>query len=490
MIKNIKLISIKNLTYLIWIIMFGTLGSKWQYGKINLSSISEIINILRFLSFFVLPLLLYFYFKFIKNYKFKSDIILNCFYLIFVFQLLGFANFYYFNQILYFEKLNDPNLIANGYNLRFSYSFYIAFSSIVPLPLMALLLNKYQLTRNFLKISIIILSIITLIFLSKVIYDFFNSNKIYFYHLGFLTWGKVLDVAAPRATGISKWLLLIYLFVISYIYINKRDSYLIFFLLIFIGVFIYLFQSRTSVYFLFLSTLIVFFKEKKYLVNSLKIFVIFGSILITSHLIIDYKQKSIIKNVDKEILALEEKIATNNDDTIGNEDLILKLELIKSNYNKIESNRNLGDKDNFSTGRTEIWKKLLNYILNKNIKNSILGYGPQSDRYFAGQNASSGIIYALITSGFIGLTLYFIVCLRITYLFLKLFKSKNIIFKQKPDELIFLLFSILTLIYFIGRTLVEISFMSFGMDYLFFLICYVYLMNFIKSLENSRNNNL
>ena len=111
--------------------MFGTLGSKWQYGKINLSSISEIINILRFLSFFVLPLLLYFYFKFIKNYKFKSDIILNCFYLIFVFQLLGFANFYYFNQILYFEKLNDPNLIANGYNLRFSYSFYIAFSSIL-----------------------------------------------------------------------------------------------------------------------------------------------------------------------------------------------------------------------------------------------------------------------------------------------------------------------------------------------------------------------
>ena len=69
--------------------------------------------------------------------------------------------------------------------------------------------------------------------------------------------------------------------------------------------FIYLFQSRTSVYFLFLSTLIVL--KKKYLVNSLKFF-IFGSILITSHLIIDYKQKNIIKNVDKEILALEEKI--------------------------------------------------------------------------------------------------------------------------------------------------------------------------------------
>ena len=162
---------------------------------------------------------------------------------------MGVANFYYFNQILYFEKLNDPNLIANGYNLRFSYSFYIALSSIVPLPLMALLLNKYQLTRNFLKISIIILSLITVIFLSKVIYDFFNSNKIYFYHLGFLTWGKVLDVAAPRATGISKWLLIIYLFIISYVCINKRENYLIIILAIFIGVFIYLFQSRTSVYF-------------------------------------------------------------------------------------------------------------------------------------------------------------------------------------------------------------------------------------------------
>ena len=61
MIKNFKLISIKNLTYLIWIIMFGTLGSKWQYSKINLSSINELINILRFLSFFIFPLLFYFY---------------------------------------------------------------------------------------------------------------------------------------------------------------------------------------------------------------------------------------------------------------------------------------------------------------------------------------------------------------------------------------------------------------------------------------------
>ena len=244
--------------------MFGTLGSKWQYSKINLNSINEVINIFRFLFFFIFPLLLYFYLKFIKNYKFKSDIILNCFYLIFVFQLLGFANFYYFNQILYFEKLNDPNLIANGYNLRFSYSFYIALSSIVPLPLMALLLNKYQLTRNFLKISIIILSLITVIFLSKVIYDFFNSNKIYFYHLGFLTWGKVLDVAAPRATGISKWLLIIYLFIISYC-VSIRENYLIIILAIFIGVFIYLFQSRTSVYFLFFSTLFIFLRKKNIL---------------------------------------------------------------------------------------------------------------------------------------------------------------------------------------------------------------------------------
>ena len=478
--------------------MFGTLGSKWQYSKINLSSINEVINIFRFLSFFILPLLLYFYLKFIKNYKFKSDIILNCFYIIFVFQLLGFANFYYFNQILYFEKLNDPNLIANGYNLRFSYSFYIALSSIVPLPLMALLLNKYQLTRNFLKISIIILSLITVIFLSKVIYDFFNSNKIYFYHLGFLTWGKVFDVAAPRATGISKWLLIIYLFIISYIYINKRENYFMIILAIFIGIFIYLFQSRTSVYFLFFSTLLIFFKEKKYFINSLKIFTIIGSILLISNLIINYKHESIIKDVDEKILIFEkelkelkelkkEKEVTKNTEETKN--IIKSLNNIKSNYYEIESNRNFGNKDNFSTGRTEIWKELLNYILKRNIKNSIIGYGPQSDRYFSGQNASSGIIYVLITSGFIGLFFYLIICLRITYLFLKLFKSKKNVFNQKPDKLVLLLFSILTLIYFMLRSLVEISFMSFGMDYLFFLICYVYLRNFIKTLRNNQHNN-
>ena len=38
------------------------------------------------------------------------------------------------------------------------------------------------------------------------------------------------------------------------------------------------------------------------------------------------------------------------------------------------------------------------------------------------------------------------------------------------------------------RSLVEISFMSFGMDYLFFLICYVYLRNIIKTLVNNQHN--
>ena len=130
-------------------------------------------------------------------------------------------------------------------------------------------------------------------------------------------------------------------------------------------------------------------------------------------LIINYKHESIIKDVDEQILIFEkelkelkkEKEVTKN--TEETENIIKNLNNIKTNYYEIESNRNFGNKDNFSTGRTEIWKELLNYILKKNIKNSIIGYGPQSDRYFSGQNASSGIIYVLITSGFIGLFLLY-----------------------------------------------------------------------------------
>ena len=485
-----KILNLKNILFFLWIIFFGSLGAKWNYGELNFSSIHEMLNLFRFFCFFVIPPIFYFYFKFIKNLKFDNDFVLKCFYIIFIFQLIGFANFYYFNQSLYETKLFDKNLIASGYNLRFSYSFYICLSSLLPLPFICMLANKVELSNQILKLSIIILVIITSIFLAKIMYDFYKYDKIYFYHLNFLTWGKILDVSAPRATGISKWLLILYFFIFSYLLCTKKNERLMIVLIIFIGICIYLFQSRTSIYFLFFFTFTLLLKDKKYLSNFFKILIIFLTIFLSSNLIIKLKHQSIIKNVETKIENLEIEIKSSEIEK-GNQ---LESEIKKLNERKLiisekPKNRNFGDEDNFSTGRIQIWLTLTEYIFKTKFQNLLLGFGPQADRYLSGQNASSAIFYTLITSGLLGFFLYVLICLRILYLFFRIFKSRDKIKKVSTKKLHYLFFSIFILTYLMCRSLVEISYMIFGVDFLFFLICYINLLNLVKYFENIQSKN-
>jgi hypothetical protein len=439
----IKTLNLKNILFLLWIIFFGSLGSKWNYGELNFSSINEMLNLFRFFCFFVIPPIFYFYFKFVKNLKFENDFILKCFYIIFLFQLIGFANFYYFNQSLYETKLFDKNLITSGYNLRFSYSFYTCLSSMLPLPFICLLVNRVELSRQILKLTVIILIIITSIFLTKILYDFYKYDKIYFYHLGFLTWGKVLDVAAPRATGISKWLLILYFFIFSYLLSTKKNERLIIILIILIGICIYLFQSRTSIYFLFFFTFTLLLKDKKFLLNFFKILIIFLTIYISSNLIIKVKHQSIINSYEIKIENLESKIK-DSEVKISNE---IQSEMKKLNKRKTiivnkEKNRNFGTEGNFSTGRIEIWSTLTEYIFKTKFQNLLLGFGPQADRYLSGQNASSAIFYTLITSGLLGFFLYVLICLRVLYLFFRIFELRDKIINVSTKKLHYLFFSI------------------------------------------------
>lgn len=497
----LKLFKPKFLIFYILILLFGGLGSKWQYNISAIDTISEVINLLRFLIFFTAPIIFYFFFKYSKKYKFNNNMVLNCFYLIFLIQLIGFANFYFLNQSLYEEKLIDQNLIENGYNLRFSYSFYIGFALVIPLPLMALLINKPRISSEAIKISIIFLATITTLYLSKVVYEFFIDNKIYFYHLSFLTWGKILDVSAPRATGISRWLIIIYIFCISTLFLSKKNNLILFSLLIIIGTFIYLFQSRTSVYFLVFVTFFLIFKDKKFIQNLLSIIIIYSSIYIISSSVSHYKHNSIMKEVQEKIKIVELEITelkkndTPKSDLTSSEPIdvtlnnrLKNLQNTKKNYKLKENSRNFGDENNYSTGRVEIWKELYPYIFKSKISNLLIGYGAQSDRYFSGQNASSAIVYIFITSGLLGFILFSIICLNILYLILKIFRNrKQIDIKKFRNRHI--LFCIICLFFLMCRSLVEISFTSFGLDYLFFLVCFVNLYNFIRDLENTQNKN-
>ena len=57
------------------------------------------------------------------------------------------------------------------------------------------------------------------------------------------------------------------------------------------------------------------------------------------------------------------------------------------------------DPDTYSSGRFDDW----NLIINKIDDSIIYGYGSQGDRFMIQQTASNGLLYALSSSGILGI---------------------------------------------------------------------------------------
>ena len=59
-----------------------------------------------------------------------------------------------------------------------------------------------------------------------------------------------------------------------------------------------------------------------------------------------------------------------------------------------------------SSGRVEDWNLIYKKFKSLNSTDKLFGYGAQGDRYTINQTASNGFLYALISSGIIGLVFY------------------------------------------------------------------------------------
>ena len=129
------------------------------------------------------------------------------------------------------------------------------------------------------------------------------------------------------------------------------------------------------------------------------------------------------------------------------------------------------DYSKLTTGRVEIWKKGFNQYYSKPISNQIIGFGSQADRYLIKQNASNGLLYVLICSGISGLFVFII-------LFINLLKSIFFVMKNNFKYDKYYLFSILLVIFFFLRSIVENSFTMFGLDYIFFINAVSYIIYF------------
>ena len=112
--------------------------------------------------------------------------------------------------------------------------------------------------------------------------------------------------------------------------------------------------------------------------------------------------------------------------------------------------------NNFSSGRVNDW-----YDLSKKIYLApVIGHGAQADRFLINQSASNGILYAVTSSGIIGL-IFFII-----FSFMAFYKSiSNIINNKLRYETKILSLGILIIL---GRSVLESSYAVFSLDLILF----------------------
>jgi O-antigen ligase len=271
---------------------------------------------------------------------------------------------------------------------------------------------------------------------------------------------SLIGHAPPRATGYSRMLAILTIFLIAWVEKKKNTiknptTYLVFFL----ATTIWLFQSRGTYLCYIVSTLCIIFilNHKNNLYRKItKFFLyIFVPIVISFLLSILFSTQN-LKFPDTNI----ENSIENSSDTN------------KKKYGDVLfDNRILSEKT--SSGRIKLWSVGIKEFNKKNI----FGYGPQADRIILtkadkekvnseryGNNISNGLVYTFLSGGYLSALLFIILYIKIFFFVLQYIKN----FKLRTPLHIEL--SFIYLIFFSIRSLIENSYAIWGIDQMFVLI--------------------
>ncbi len=388
----------------------------------TLPTFNEIINASRQLVIFIIfPILLILNFLKFNKQNFKDNFPFFCLFLYFILQLPGLV------------------LTQNSYlNIGFVFS---SLNILLILNLTNKLFNS-KTFKIFIYINLFFLFLI--IYLNKSAFiSFWNTDHghaLYNYRSQFNEYffGKT----SPRATGTARTILLSYIILTlvfkNFFYNHKIFNYLFYLV---IASLIFLFQSR-GVYVLLVVYLIFNFFSKKN-ENIFKYIILYVFIPIILSTTIVYIKN--YENIMGDSKLLEEKGTVYS--------------LQKNMLRPI-------DPETFSSGRVEDWKNLLNEY-KKEFK--YYGYGAQADRHLINQTASNGIIYALTSSGVVGIFFYLLFNFSCLYKVLN-----NLVIKHAKNSIENKLSSIIILLILL-RSLIESSFSVFGVDLIIICTFYIYL---------------
>ncbi len=439
------------LTYLTFIFILISINISPHYffnfnlinaeNKKIIIDINFIINFIRFIApiFFTLVLLIKNKNQ-IKNYFFENKFI-NIYILYFIICIIS-------------ALINFKNVKDNILELYF----------IIIIPVMIFFIFVSNL--NIKKLSFIYL--LTILFISFLAILFLAPN--FFYDINYFKNLRsspiyqpdlyILGVNTIKSTGLSRLLLIIYIFILVKILLKNDYKYTILIILSFLNILIFAFESRTSFYFLiFINCLIFFSKNYKRLYTKLIIFLFLSSI--------GYFSFSLLKNSFSFYNFLKQNTESRYSLILKNEDN----DIINKKLNLTEQQQKILSLSNKTSGRTDVWINLFE----KEKAPLIVGYGIERDKNIFGITISNGAFYSYISGGIGGLLCYFVLVLltiKNIFFFVNKFK-KNILNVNN----FYPITSSIVLIFLILRSFVETSFMFFGIDMIFFVISNILISN-------------
>ena len=416
-----------------WIILWLSINTEpSKHGLLSLSG--NVFGTLRLIAgiFSTLLIITFSFFYILTKKKIKINKIYLILILIFISEIVG----------LYYNESRVFNL-------------YNSFLALLAIGTIALFILCEQINiKSVIKYFFWILIFFLIIAFIVSIYPKINNLQYLDFQSAFAERERnIFGGSNPRATGLSRSLSIINLFLIL-LFFNFKKIYSKSFMVILIttiSVIILFFQSRGTLlcYYASLAVLIFFLQDAKKSFK-LKNFLI----LVVLPLILYFSANTYINK----------NLLFNNDSHVWQDRVNDRL-LIRN-----------------TSGRIKAW----NYSLKNYNYKKIFGYGPQGDRFFLkdfndtnkkgyGDNSSNIFVYTLLSGGIISITLLILFFYEILKIFIK---NKKLIFLNKNS--IYLNFSILCLIFFSIRSLFENSFGLFSIDFLIMCLSVFFITNYTK----------
>lgn len=387
---------------------------------------------------------------------------------------LIFISFFYIFHIFVFNR--EMQSMANDFSVtgpQIIDNINLLSCYILTILVFVFVMKKYkQKIFFFNKIFFSFLFLISIYLFYEILLDVYRTDTfILYYNQALQPATNYFDQPAPRVTGWSRTVLLIFMIYFFYNELNqiKKKYYVFnFIILLLVATLIILSQTRGSLvgfilmFILFIAIPKINLTKKFYV--TLLFFLIPFSILISIDSF-SLKENSALnryKTTFNQFGTKEKTLNVNNENNVNSVNSVNNEK--KSVINTSNSNYSL------SSGRFEIWEKSLEVVLNEK---KIFGFGPQGDRYILtkiakneleaswSNNSSNAIIYSIISGGVIGLISILIIYLSLFIIFLK--TIKRIFFEKNIDFRLISSFSIFC--YIISRSFFENGFAVFGIDF-------------------------